>query len=78
MRKSYLQQFGIDFNQTFAIVIKSMIFRVLFAMAAFYNLNINQIDIKTALLYRAMNQLLFVKIPMDYYNNYEYMIYRLN
>ncbi len=47
-------------------------------MAAFYNLNINQIDIKTALLYRAMNQLLFVKIPMDYYNNYEYMIYRLN
>lgn len=37
----YFQQFGMDYNQTFVIIIKSMAFRVLFAIVAFFNLNIN-------------------------------------
>lgn len=32
--KGYLQQFGVDFDQTFAAVVKPMAFRVLFAIAA--------------------------------------------
>lgn len=35
----------------FIIVIKLIIFKVLFAFAAPFNLNINQIDIKIAFLY---------------------------
>lgn len=38
--KGYLQQFGVDFDQTFAAVVKPMAFRVLFAIAAFFDLDI--------------------------------------
>jgi hypothetical protein len=44
--KGFLQQYGIDFDQTFASVVKPMAFRVLFAVAAFLNLEIEQMDVK--------------------------------
>lgn len=39
-----------------------MAFRVLFAITAFFNLDIDQIDIKTAFLYGFINQLVYVEI----------------
>ena len=39
--KGYLQQFGVDFDQTFAAVVKPMAFRVLFAIAAYFDLDID-------------------------------------
>ena len=53
--KGYLQQYSVDYNQTFAIVVKPIAFRALFAIAAYYNLKIKQMDIKTAFLYRPIN-----------------------
>lgn len=49
-----------------------------FAIIVFYDLNINQIDMKIAFLYRAINQLYFIKMPKNYYNNCENMICKLN
>lgn len=49
--KGDLQQFGVDFGQTFAAVVKPMAFRALFAIAAFLDLDIDQMDVKTAFLY---------------------------
>ncbi len=49
--KGYLQQFEVDFDQTFAAVVNPMAFRVLFAIAAFFDLDIDQMDVKTAFLY---------------------------
>lgn len=49
--KRYLQQLRVDFDQNFAIIVKVKAFRVLFAIVNFYNLDINQIDIKIAFLY---------------------------
>lgn len=46
--QGYLQRFNIDFNEIFAVVIKMMIFRVVFAIAAYYNLDINEMHIKTS------------------------------
>lgn len=40
-----------------------MAFRVLFAIAAFFDLDINQIDVKTAFLYGLIDQLVYVDIP---------------
>ncbi len=60
--KGYLQQFGIDFDQTFAAVVKSMAFKVLFAIAAYYDLDIDQMDVKTAFLYGLIDQLVYVQI----------------
>ena len=61
--KGYLQQFGVDFDQTFAAVVKPMAFRALFAIAAYYNLNIDQMDVKAAFLYGLIDQLIYVEIP---------------
>lgn len=40
-----------------------MAFRVLFAIAAFLDLDINQLDVKTAFLYGLIDQLMYVEIP---------------
>ncbi len=40
-----------------------MVFRVLFAIAAHYNLDIDQMDVKTAFLYGTIDQLVYVQIP---------------
>lgn len=61
--KGYLQQFGVDFDQTFAAVVKPMAFQVLFAIAAFFDLDIEQMDVKTAFLYGLIDQLVYVDIP---------------
>lgn len=61
--RGYLQQLGIDFDQTFAAVVKPMAFRVLFAIAAYYDLDIDQMDVKTAFLYGLLDQLVYVQMP---------------
>ena len=61
--KGYLQQFGVDFDQTFTVVVKPMAFRVLFAIAAFHDLDIDQMDVKTAFLYGLIDQLIYVEQP---------------
>ena len=76
--KGYLQQFGVDFDQTFTAVVKPIAFHMLFAIAAFYDLDIDQMDIKTAFLYREINQLLFVEMPKGYYDDIKGMVCRLN
>lgn len=64
--KKYLQQYGTDYDQIFAAEAKPMIFRIFFAFAAFYDLNIEQIDVKTNFFYRLIDQLIFVKLPPEY------------
>lgn len=39
-----------------------MTFRALFAIAAYYDLDINQIDEKTAFLYKLIDQLVYIQI----------------
>lgn len=46
----------------FVAIVTPMTFKVLFAITAYYNLDINQIDIKTAFLYGLINQLIYVQI----------------
>ena len=61
--KGYLQQYGVDFNQTFASVVKPMAFRLLFALAAHHDLGIEQLDIVTAFLNGLIDQLIYVHMP---------------
>lgn len=63
--RRYLQQFDINFDQTFATIIKPMAFRVLFAIVAYYDLDIDQLDMKMAFFYRLINSLVYVQIPKD-------------
>lgn len=60
--KGYFQSFKVEFNQTFVVVIKPIIFRVFFTIAALFDLDINQIDIKTDFLHNLMKQLIFIEM----------------
>ncbi len=42
---------------------KPMAFHGLFAIAAYYNLDIDQMDVKTAFLYGLIDQLIYVEMP---------------
>ena len=53
--KGYLQQAGVDFDQIFAAIVKPMIFRTLFAITTFYDLDIEQMDVKIAFLHGIIN-----------------------
>lgn len=55
-----------------------MAFWVFFAIAAFYDLDINQIDVKTAFFYKDINQLLYVELPKGYYKDQKDIVCRLN
>lgn len=54
-----------DFDQIYTVVIKLIAFQVLFAIAAYFDLNINQIDVKTAFFYELINQLIYINLPKD-------------
>ena len=53
--KGYLQQYGVDYNQTFTVVVKPIAFKALFTITAYHDFEIKQIDIKTAFLYRPID-----------------------
>lgn len=50
-------------------MVKSIVFRVLFAIIIYYNLDINKMIIKTAILYRMINQFVYVVIPIELENS---------
>ena len=43
-----------------------MAFRALFATAAYYDLEIEQMDVKTAFLYGLINQEIYVEYPLSF------------
>lgn len=44
-------------------MVKLMFYKALFAMASVFNLEIEQLDIQTAFLYKAIDEKIFVKQP---------------
>lgn len=62
MVKGYFWKFKVEYDQTFAAIIKQMVFKVFFAIAAFFNLDIKQVDLKRIFLYDFINQLIYIDI----------------
>jgi hypothetical protein len=61
--KGYKQQEGLDYNKTFAAVVKLISYKALFAIVAALDLEIKQINVKTAFLYSVIKKTIFVKQP---------------
>ena len=57
---------GIDFHQTFALVGKFVTLRVLLALAAHYDWQVEQIDVKTAFLHEVLKEEVFMTVPEGY------------
>jgi hypothetical protein len=58
--KGFAQQEGIDFNETYAPVSKHATFRMLLAKAAAENLDLYQVDVRTAFLYGELEEEIYM------------------
>jgi len=63
--KGFTQKEGIDFEETFAPVIKSPSIRILFAMAAQNTWPIHHLDIKTAFLNGTLDEEIYMTLPEE-------------
>ena len=61
--KGYEQHYGIDFEETFAPVAKFVTLRVLFALAAQFDWEIEQIDVVTAFLIPELHEEVYMDQP---------------
>jgi hypothetical protein len=64
--QGYTQKYGIDYNETFAPVVRYGSVRIIFAMAAMRNLPINQFDVNTAYLNSDLKEVIYMKLPPGY------------
>jgi hypothetical protein len=64
--KGYLQRHEIDFDQTWASMVKSITYKALFAFAAANQWHIRQGDVKTAFLNREIIEEVYVEQPIGY------------
>ena len=60
---SYKQKFKLNYKNTFATVVKSILYKALLAISAFHSLNIQQINIVTTFLLSFLNETIYVKQP---------------
>ena len=61
--RGFTQEEGIDYDETFASVVKPMSYKALFAVGAALDLEIEQMDVKTAFLYGHVDHEIYVEQP---------------
>lgn len=61
--RGFKQQFGVDFNETFAPVAKFPSIRLLFSLAAAKGWQVHQMDVKTAFLCSEIDTDVYVQVP---------------
>lgn len=76
--KGYSQQKGVDFNETFAPVAKFSSIRALLALTALYDLELHQMDVKTAFLNGDLEEQIYMHQPEGYVQKgKEHLVWRL-
>jgi hypothetical protein len=61
--RGFTQEEGVDYDETFASVVKPMSYKALFAIAAALDLEVEQMDVKTAFLYGEIDHEIYVEQP---------------
>jgi len=67
--KGYSQQFGFDFDETYAPVVRIEHVYILFSLAAFFNLPVIHLDAKNAFLHGNSDFAIYVKQPPGFENH---------
>lgn len=66
--KGFEQLYGVDYEQTFAGVAKSVAIRILIALAAHFDWEIEQMDAVTAFLNSRLDENVWIQLPTGYEN----------
>ena len=61
--RGFSQQYGVDYHETFAPVVRLNTFRSLIALAVHKNMVVHQMDVKTAFLNGDLNETVYMKQP---------------
>ena len=64
--KGFTQVEGIDYNETFAPVVRMTTVRLLISICLMLGLKITQLDIVTAYLYSKIDKTIYMRVPEDY------------
>ena len=76
LHKGYNQEFGIDFEESFAPVVRVEVIKILLDFACCYNIQLQQIDVKSTFLNELIKEEVYVKQPPGFecldYPNYVY------
>src|SRR6266487_759367 len=64
--KGFTQTYGIDYSETFAPVAKMNTVRVILSLAANYNRNLQQFDVKNAFLHGELEEEIYMDVPPGY------------
>jgi len=66
--KGYSQEFGFDFDETYAPVVRIEHVRILFALAAYFNLPVIHLDAKNAFLHGQSDFAIYIEQPPGFEN----------
>ena len=61
MVRGFEQHYQLDYDQTFASVVKPMSYKIIFSLAAIHNWEIEHMDIKTAFLYNKIDEKVYIE-----------------
>ena len=64
--QGYKQEYGVDYEETFAPVAKMTIVRTLLCVAAAGNWPLWQMDVKNAFLHGDLKETVYLKPPLEY------------
>ena len=79
--KGYTQQYGIDYNETFAPTLKYKSFRTLVVLSIHMHHTLHQLDVKTAFLHASVHENIYMSKPdgLDVHDDDEHAyVYKLN
>ncbi len=64
--RGFIQTFGVDYNETFALVAKFVLIRCILALAAIENMEIHKMDVKTAFLNGDLEEEIYMEQPKGF------------
>ena len=66
--KGFHQQYGVDFEETFSLVIKPPIVRIILSLAVQFNWPLRQLDVRNTFLHGFLREEVYMVPPFSYVN----------
>ncbi len=78
MARGFTQTFGVDYNENFALVAKFVSIRCILALAAIEDMEIHQMDVKTAFLNGDLEEEIYMEEPEGFTQEGEHLVCKLH